>query len=584
MPNFDPSQVLPEEQTEQITTPVSMPNQFGGVVTAAPVDPVAQAAAAQAAQAQQADQLAAQGAFQAHAAGAPVASNAPPAAIPIPPPILDQPLPQMAPAAQAEFQGAPVAPPVPVVAPAPVAAHGGPAAAPAPPPPADTAPGSPERGALNTEAQGNLEAQTGLKAEQARQASTDAALVAAQRVQDEQDIAKAQEKGAQFVQQAQNHFDERQKAYQDALEEDKTHTVFTGKSTFNKAASWLGMALGAIGAGFSAAGGHPTGNLAVGQMNKEIEDDIGKQRSHIADMKDATAMSLTGLKNADDARQSLLHDLLAKQGAAYASLESQARANAAGFGVKAADLEGSDLMTTLKQGQLKAKTDLERQAQQDYLTRLKTNAGVAKDYAEAGEAKAGAELKRAQATGAVGFPGATVNVNGAPGGPGVPFPGSKLDKAIMSAYVNPARKDAAKDNARVTMLTGLNEAIKDPNLTYGQAKQILINGFTAAGGNPGGRIAVADIHEVLPGMQSTLERFVSELDQGADNRVSDEFRKTVAASVGPDHETLDGRPRAESRDSLKKTLSALPPAAAQEHYAWAPSTPNCRPPRARPTR
>ena len=147
------------------------------------------------------------------------------------------------------------------------------------------------------------------------------------------------------------------------------------------------------------------------------------------------------------------------------------------------------------------------------------------------------------------------------------MPGSKPDKAIMSTYINPARKEAAKDNARVTMLRGLNDTLNEPGLTYGQVKQALINGFTAAGGNPGGKIAVADIHEVLPGMQSSLGKFVSEIDQGGDNRASPEFIATAKRTLGPELERWSAH-REQAKGALKKTLQMLPPEA-QEHYAGA---------------
>lgn len=571
MADFDPAQVLPEEETEQITTPISMPNQFGGVVAGAPIDPVAAAAAAQAAQAQQADQIAAQSAYQQQIAGAPPAPGAPAAVVPIPAPA---PPPVEPPSAGA-------APPPPVAAaPTPVPSA---AAAPRPAAPAAPIPGVPtpgqqmvqtaERQGLNEEARENQAGKTELTTQEAAQAAKDATRVAAQAAQDQKDLEHAQSAGQAFVQHAQDHYEERAKAYQDAIEAgNHSNGPFDKKGTFGTAAGWLGLALGTIGASFSAAGGHPTGNLAVTQLNKQMDDEFAKQRARISDMHDQMAMAQTGLKNAGDAKQSLLMDLLARQKAAYGALEAQAKSQAAGYGVPEAALNGSDLMTTLRQKQLEADTQLQRQAQTDYLTRLKTAADVRKSNAEAGEAGARSKLLEAQASGAIGLPGgATVNVGGGF------MPGSKPDKAIMSTYINPARKDAAKDKARVTMLSGLDEALKDPNLTYGQAKQILINGFTAAGGNPGGRIAVADIHEVLPGMQSTLEKFVSDLDQGSGNRVSPEFRKVVGQTIAPElkrwttnYETNKG--------ALKKTLSMLPPEA-QEHYAGAiyPELPSAAP-------
>lgn len=561
MADFDPAQVLPEEETEQITTPISMPNQFGGVVAGAPDDPVAAAAAAQAAQAAQADQIAAQSAYQQQIAGAPPAPGAPAAVVPIPAPAPPPVGPQ--PGAATPPAPPPVAAvPTPGPAPAPAAPRA-PAPIPGVPTPGQQMVQTAERQGLNEEARENQAGKTELTTQEAAQAAKDAARVAEQARRDQEDLQHAQSAGQAFVQHAQDHYEERAKAYQDAIEAgNHSNGPFDKKGTFGTATGWLGLALGALGSGFSAAGGHPTGNLAVTQLNKQMDDEFSRQRARIADMHDQLAMAQTGLKNAADAKQSLVMDLLARQKAAYGALEAQAKSQAAGYGVPEAALNGSDLMTTLRQKQLEADTQLQRQAQTDYLTRLKTTAEVGKAKAETAEAYAGADLKKAQATGQVGFPGgATVNVGGGF------MPGSKPDKAIMSTYINPARKDAAKDKARVTMLSGLDEALKDPNLTYGQAKQILINGFTAAGGNPGGRIAVADIHEVLPGMQSTLGKFVSDLDQGGGNRVSPEFRKVVGQTIAPElkrwttnYETNKG--------ALKKTLSALPPEM-QEHYAGA---------------
>lgn len=471
MPNFDPAQVLPEEQTEAITSPVSLPNQFGGVVVGAPVDPVAEQAAADAAAARKADQIAAQSAFQAGAARAPVAANAPPEVVPAPAAAAPAPVEAPPPVAAPQVAPGAPAPPTPAAPATPVKAGGGggggAARARAPEGPAIGAtPENIERAALNEEAQGNVEAQTGLKKEQAGQSAADLAAVAQQRVKDEQAIAEAQKKGNEYVQQAKAHFDERDRAYQDALEENKTHTVFAGKSTWNMASTYLGMALGAIGAGFSAAGGHPTGNMAVQQLNTEIERDMQKQRTNIEGLKDSTAMALTGLKNATDAKQSLLNDLLAKQNAAYASLEAQARSNAAAFGVKAADLEGSELMTTLKRGQLDAQAAHERQVQQDYLTRLKTHAEIGELGARAEEARAGAALKRAQASGEVGPGGVNINL--------------KLNSAVEQAI----DKDAP---AKATMkkqaeLSGARAAIDSGNpVAIGGALDGLVKSYTGLG-------------------------------------------------------------------------------------------------------
>jgi hypothetical protein len=403
--------------------------------------------------------------------------------------------------------------------------------------PAVATPASLERLALNEQAQGNLEGQTRLKKEAAQQAATDTQKLADATADQKTKIGEAIAAGNKYVSDAQAHIAEKTDAYQEALAEDKDHTVFTGKSTWQKIGAYLGMALGAIGAGFSAAGGHPTGNMAATTLLKLADDDFQKQRSRIADLKDSVAMAQTGLKDAKDAKQALMYDVLAKQDAVYKTLEAQARANAAGLGVKAADLEGSDLMTQLKQRQLETEDAKKRQAQQDYLTRLKTHAEVAKDYAEAEGAKATADYHKALASGQIGPGGVNINL--------------KLNSAVENAVDKDAPTKAYFKKA--AEMEGVDKA-----LASGNAVEIggAIDGLVKAQTGLGARKQMIEILQHRLG--GTEEQILGKIQGWATgNEITPEMVKKLRSAAG-DIKTHLAEEGASHRKRLEGGLKSNP--------------------------
>lgn len=188
------------------------------------------------------------------------------------------------------------------------------------------------------------------------------------------EIETAQAQGQKWVDDAQAHVASRQQIYEDALNENKSHTVFTGKSTFQKAMAYVGLAMGAVGAGLSAAGGHPTGNTAIAQLNTMMDDDFKRQHENIMNLKDDVAMSRTGLNDAKTAKEQLTYDLIAKQGAADKVLLANATARLSGLGVSAADLDSQQVIVDLRQRLLDNHKEATQYAQKTYIDNLKAQA------------------------------------------------------------------------------------------------------------------------------------------------------------------------------------------------------------------
>lgn len=188
------------------------------------------------------------------------------------------------------------------------------------------------------------------------------------------EIEAAQIRGQKWIDDAAAHVADRSKIYEDALNENKSHTVFTGKSTFQKAMAYVGLAMGAVGAGLSAAGGHPTGNTAVQQLNTLMDNDFRDQHQKIMDLKDDVAMSRTGLNDAKTAKEQLTYDLIAKQGAADKVLLANATARLTGLGVSAADLDSQQVIVDLRQRLLDNHKEATQYAQKTYIDNLKAQA------------------------------------------------------------------------------------------------------------------------------------------------------------------------------------------------------------------
>lgn len=529
-----------------ITVPISR-SQFGAFV-GTPSDVVAKAAR------DRENQIAAQQAYQLQIARAPVAANAPAAVVPIAAPVTAPVAaggpPPVAPVVVPGDAGAGAPPPgtplvaAPPAAPITVTKTGG-AGAGGAPPPAGGIPASLTDADKQIEI--NRQAEAGAVGNQG-----DVEAIAAQKKADAlEDQARLQRSNAVDLAAQQQYVRDRQ-AELNAVDtrnlqyaRDKVIPDFWDGKEGQHVGATIGVVVAGLGAGLL---GSNT-NQATQVIQHNVDAYYDRKKEEIDNLfKYASAQGLVNDKARMQYANSIT-DLLQQHAATLDAAKDHVEAVATESQSDQAKARAQVLAAQL--GSAAAKEHLQvNDARIKYYDAQDSNKAKLME-ARAALINAGANVTRANAAG------------GTPSDEGVPSAGSKIDQHIMSTYVNPARKEANKDRARVQMLGQLKESLADPNLTYGQAKQILINGFTAAGGNPGGRIAVADIKEVLPGMQSSFGHFMSELDQGADNKVSPEFRKTVGNTVIPELNRWTQNYR-NNGDTFEKNLS-LPPAAAK-HY------------------
>ncbi len=170
----------------------------------------------------------------------------------------------------------------------------------------------------------------------------------------------------------------------------------------------LSLAAGAYGAGASAAGGHPTGNLALQQLNTQIDGDFKKQELEIANLKDVAAMKRAGVTDAVQAHRILSDDLKDKKAAAYASLIADGERKLKALGRTQAEIDGNVALNDLKTKLLDDRRSRTREDASDALNRLTVQSNIqtaksqqVKNYAEANAAglTAKAALAKAQNTG-----------------------------------------------------------------------------------------------------------------------------------------------------------------------------------------
>lgn len=238
---------------------------------------------------------------------------------------------------------------------------------------------------LSKEEQASIAAQGALKGTVAEQDKANADLAAAAGQAHQERLGKAIEEGNQHVEKSLANYDSKVKEY----EGQKLHGYFEG-GRHNLIAAKIGLALGAFGAGLSAAGGMNTGNVAQQQLNKLIDDDFQKQRANIEKVKDSVAMARTGVLDAREAKQTLLQDVNAKEAAMWKTVELQGVAQLKAFGKQQADIDANGLIIQARQKQEELRAQTVRQSQQDYLHALQVKSQVAENYAQAAHARAAA--------------------------------------------------------------------------------------------------------------------------------------------------------------------------------------------------
>lgn len=167
----------------------------------------------------------------------------------------------------------------------------------------------------------------------------------------------------------------------------------------------LALASGAIGAGLSAASGHPTGNLALVQLNSQIAEWDKQQHDEIARLNDVAAMKRAGVTDAVQAHKILEGDVQDRKNAALASLVADGERRLKGLGRTQAEIDSNVAINDLKTQLLDGRRTRIREDASDALNRLTVQSNLAtakstqaKNYAEAGAAgiTARAALLKAQ--------------------------------------------------------------------------------------------------------------------------------------------------------------------------------------------
>jgi len=363
-------------------------------------------------------------------------------------------------------------------------------------------------------------------------------------------------------------------AKRDTYEHQPFHSLYSTRTTGQK----VGLALSILASGIGWDSNHQ--NRALQVIQDAEKQDFEQQKEQHADLWRDLQLSIENKKELSGQQLHDLSDWQLQEAAKWSAVASRLNGMLATNQDKSKTLEARKLAVeatekanTAYQNAINAKATANHLDAQSTLERAQAKIQpsiAARNAAETNKANAEAtespskiqkNLAEAQAYGLNG-----VSTTGAPNPPGTGVPplGSKVDNAIMSRYVNPVRKEAEKMRSRVIALNGLADAANNPDLTYGEAKQILINTFTAAGGNPQGKIAVADIHEVLPGMQSTFGRFESALNQGSDNKVAPEFRATIQRVASHERDVWS-KNYGQSGDSFEQKLGPMSPQA-RRHY------------------
>lgn len=210
---------------------------------------------------------------------------------------------------------------------------------------------------------------------------------------------------ARFQQEFQKRTADRDAAIEAAAKA-KPHSYFSNMGVAGGIVTTLALATGALGAGLSAAGGHPTGNMALQQLNRQIDDDFERQKYEIQNLKDVAAMKRTGVTDAVQAHKILDDDLKDKKAGAYASLIADGERRLKALGRTQAEIDSNVALNDLKQKLLDDRRQRVREDASDTLNRLTVGSNLetaksvrAKNYAEANAAGITAKAALAKAQG-----------------------------------------------------------------------------------------------------------------------------------------------------------------------------------------
>ena len=176
------------------------------------------------------------------------------------------------------------------------------------------------------------------------------------------------------------------------------------KSAGGKITSILAQALGGIGAGLSAAGGHPTGNLGQQAIDRVMDREYAHMQDRVNNENQAIQQARFGYKDAEENHRAALNDLDADMAAKYKLVASDAEAQMRARGVSPEQIQQNEIVTGSLQkaaqyeDQIHAREiEAHRKAEIDQSTIARNNA-----QAESAEALAGYRRGRTHVPGAGG--------------------------------------------------------------------------------------------------------------------------------------------------------------------------------------
>jgi hypothetical protein len=190
---------------------------------------------------------------------------------------------------------------------------------------------------------------------------------------------------------------ERQQAAQDELQKriaefDKNRELRDPRASMtkmDKVRSALAIAFGAFGAGLSAAGGHPTGNLGLAAVEKRLQDETERQKFNIARQSDAIVRARAGVADADLARKMLEQDEDARHASRLNEITSYGISRLKAKGMDDAQIEGDSRIVELRAAQKRAHDAAAASAAKNALLEAQAEAAKARAAKDNRKAKGG---------------------------------------------------------------------------------------------------------------------------------------------------------------------------------------------------
>jgi hypothetical protein len=216
------------------------------------------------------------------------------------------------------------------------------------------------------------------------------AKVEADRAAKEADIARQHDEDERI---AHADFLERRKVAEDRLDakvkefEEKGKLVDPRQHT-DMTKARLSVIFGGLGAAFRSAGGGDAVNHRLVDLQRKWDDDVERQKANIATLKDGVLIARTGVKDVDEARQTLRQEANARLIAQYNSAIKQGEAQLKGVGVPQAQVDADKRIQALHAGRFAAQQKARKEQDEHDLTRARIDVLRSKARGGSGPSKA----------------------------------------------------------------------------------------------------------------------------------------------------------------------------------------------------